>query len=85
VVLEVDMALGTSIFLIAVGAVLAFAVNVHTTGIDLNTVGYILFGIGIFGLLLSMFFWSSWGGWGPWRRQTTTTYEDSDRYQTTPR
>jgi hypothetical protein len=56
------MGIGVSIFLIAVGAVLAFAVNVHTSGVDLHAVGLILFAVGVVGALLSMMFWSSWGG-----------------------
>jgi hypothetical protein len=58
------MGIGVSIFLIAVGAILAFAVNVATKGIDLNTVGVILMLVGGIGLLLSLVFWSSWGGFG---------------------
>jgi hypothetical protein len=54
--------IGTSIFLIAVGAILAFAVNVHTSGIDLQTVGVILMLVGVIGVILSAIFWNSWGG-----------------------
>jgi hypothetical protein len=64
------MGIGVSIFLIAVGAILAFAVNVATEGIDLNMVGVILMIVGVIGLLLSLLFWSSWGGFGTWRRET---------------
>lgn len=64
------MGIGVSIFLIAVGAILAFAVNVATEGIDLNMVGVILMIVGVVGLLLSLLFWSSWGGFGTWRRET---------------
>jgi hypothetical protein len=64
------MGIGVSIFLIAVGAILAFAVNVATNGIDLNMVGVILMVVGGIGLLLSLIFWSSWGGLGAWRRDT---------------
>jgi Domain of unknown function (DUF6458) len=63
------MGLGVSIFLIAVGAILTWAVTLNTNGIDLNTVGVILMIVGILGLLLSLLFWSSWGGFG-WRRET---------------
>ena len=69
------MGLGVGIFLVAVGAVLAFAVNVDTTsaGVNLHTIGLILLGIGALGILLSMVFWSSWGGPSAFRRRTTTT------------
>lgn len=58
------MGLGTSIFLIAVGAILDFAVNWQARGVDLKTVGVILMIIGAIGLILSMLFWNSWGGFG---------------------
>jgi len=50
------MEYGTSIFLIAVGAILKFAVNATVSGISLQTVGVILMLVGALGLLLS-FFW----------------------------
>ena len=56
------MGLGVSIFLIAVGAILAFAVTADVSGVDVNTVGWILMIVGILGAVLSMLFWSSWGG-----------------------
>jgi len=56
------------LILIAVGAVLAFAVNVTTSGFDINTVGYILLIVGVVGALISLIFWSSWGGVGGRRR-----------------
>jgi hypothetical protein len=62
--------IGVSIFLIALGAILAFAVNAEVSGIDVQTVGWILLAVGIIGIVLSMIFWSSWGGWGGARRRT---------------
>jgi hypothetical protein len=62
------MGLGVSLFLIAVGAVLAFAVHVTTSGFNVNTVGFILLAVGALGALLSLMFWSSWGGVGGRRR-----------------
>lgn len=63
------MGIGVSIFLIAVGAVLAFAINIGTTsGVNLHTIGYILLAVGALGVLLSLVFWSSWGGPGGARR-----------------
>jgi hypothetical protein len=56
------MGLGTSIFLIAVGAILDFAVTVNTPGFNIHTVGVILMVVGVIGLVLSMIFWGSWGG-----------------------
>jgi hypothetical protein len=58
------MGVGVSLILIAGGAILAWAVDVSTSGFNLNTVGYILLIVGIIGLLLSLIFWSSWAGPG---------------------
>ena len=54
------MRLGGSLFLIAVGAVLAFAVNVNNThGFNVNTTGVILMIVGGAGLLFSLVFMST--------------------------
>jgi hypothetical protein len=50
------MGTGTSIFLIALGAILKFAVTATVSGISLATVGTILIVVGIIGLLISMVF-----------------------------
>ncbi len=49
------MGLGTSIFLIAVGAILKYAVTASVAGVKLHTVGLILMVVGGIGLLLSLF------------------------------
>ena len=54
------MGIGTSIFLIAVGAILKFAVTAHVSGIALATVGTILIIVGVIGLLISLFMLASW-------------------------
>ena len=54
------MELGTSLFLIAVGAILAFAVNADISGLDIAVVGWILMGVGVIGLVLSLLFLNSW-------------------------
>ena len=53
------MGIGGSIFLIAVGAILAFAVHVSLGAISINIVGYVLMAAGLVGLLLTLWFWSS--------------------------
>lgn len=58
------MGIGVGLILIAVGAILAWAVDVSTSGFNLNTIGYILLVVGIIGVLLSLIFWSSWAGPG---------------------
>ena len=50
------MGIGTSIFLIAVGAILKFAVTADISGIELATVGVILMVVGIVGLVISLLF-----------------------------
>jgi len=52
------MAIGTSLFLIAVGAILRFAVQDSIEEIDLTTVGLILMIVGILGLILGLFLMS---------------------------
>jgi hypothetical protein len=47
------MGIGVSIFLIAVGAILSFAVSVEGEGFNVNTIGYILMICGALGLLVS--------------------------------
>jgi hypothetical protein len=54
------MGIGTSLFLIAVGAILYFAVNADISGLEISTVGLILMVVGVIGLLISLFFLSSW-------------------------
>lgn len=63
------MGIGISVFLIAVGAILAFAVDVSTEGFNLNTIGVILMVVGAIGLLTSMFIF------GP--RARTTVVDDA--------
>jgi hypothetical protein len=49
------MTVASGLFLIAVGAILYFAVTAELAGIDLQTVGVILMVIGVIGLLLGLF------------------------------
>jgi hypothetical protein len=58
------MGLGTSLVLIAIGAILDFAVSVNTPGFNVHTVGVVLMVVGALGVLLSLVFWNSWGGFG---------------------
>ena len=67
------MSIGASIFLLVVGAILTFAVNVTAEGFNINTVGIILMVAGVVGLLLSLLFWSSFS---PYRRRTTAVYPE---------
>jgi hypothetical protein len=59
------MGIGTSIFVIAVGALMTFAVNVNNSnGFDINNAGIILMIIGAVGLIASVIIW------GPRTRRT---------------
>jgi Domain of unknown function (DUF6458) len=53
------MATSMSLFLIAVGAILAIAVNYQTQGVDINAVGVILMLVGGIGMLFSVLFLAS--------------------------
>lgn len=53
------MSIGASIFLIAVGAVLKWAVTASVSGVELSTVGTILMVVGIIGLIITLFMWST--------------------------
>jgi hypothetical protein len=65
------MGIGTSILLVAIGAILKFAVTASVSGIDLATVGVILMVVGIVGLVISLFLLSQAS-----RTRTTTVVRD---------
>ena len=58
------MGISVSLILIAIGAILTWAVTADVSGVDLQTVGVILMVVGAVGGLISLAFWSSWGGFG---------------------
>jgi hypothetical protein len=60
------MGIGFSIFLLAVGAILAFAVDATVAGLDISIVGWILMAAGTIGLVLTMVVLT------PRRRRTVT-------------
>jgi hypothetical protein len=70
------MGAGTSIVVIAAGAILRFAVSVTTSGFNIHTIGVILMVVGVAGLCLSIVFWSSWGGIGGGYRRTRRVTRD---------
>jgi hypothetical protein len=63
------MGVVVGLILIAVGAVLAFAVTKDPSGIDIDAVGWILLIVGFVSVLLDLLWWHSWTA-GPWRRTT---------------
>jgi hypothetical protein len=50
------MSLGFSLFLIAVGAILRFAVTATVAGVDIQTVGVILMVVGVIGFAVTLAF-----------------------------
>lgn len=74
------MPLGTSIFLIAVGAILRYAVTASTSGINLQTVGLILIIVGIVGVVLSLFWMITWSP----RRHERDRVVERDPYREPP-
>ena len=53
------MTIGASLLLIAVGAILKYAVTVHVNGLNLQTTGLILMIVGGLGLILGLYLWNS--------------------------
>ncbi|MFI2714643.1 DUF6458 family protein [Micromonospora sp. NPDC018662] len=68
------MGIGTSIFLIAVGAILTFALNANVGGVDLDVVGWILMAAGVLGLVMTTLVWGR-------RRQVVTTVDQPVEYR----
>ena len=60
------MGIGVSLILIAVGAILTWAVETSVSGLDITAVGVILMIVGLVGFVLSLAFWSTWWGPGYW-------------------
>ena len=60
------MRLGTAIVLLALGAILAFALRIDVSGVDLQVVGWILMIVGALGIVLELAIW------GPRQRRRVT-------------
>ena len=65
------MTIGASIFLIAVGAILRYAVDVTVQGVEIQTIGLILMIAGAAGLLIGLFLLTQSG-----RRRPEAAYDD---------
>ena len=75
------MGLGVSLILIAAGAILTRGINATVSGVNIDTIGWILMAVGAIGALLSLMFWSSF--WGPGyysNRRRTTVVDDGPGY-----
>ncbi|MEU7820752.1 DUF6458 family protein [Catellatospora sp. NPDC049133] len=66
------MGIGASLFLIALGAILTFALDVSISGLDLDVVGWILMVVGALGMVLTLTIWSS-------RRRPAVTTAPTER------
>lgn len=69
------MGIGFSVLLIAIGAILTFAVDVTVAGLDIRIVGWILMGAGVVGLLFTVFVLT------PRRRRSTSETRTVDGTQ----
>ncbi len=69
--MEPVVGIGASVFLLALGAILTFALNLRVGFLDLDVVGWILMAAGALGLIMSMIVWSN-------RRRTVVTREPTE-------
>ena len=69
------MGIGTSIFLIALGAILRWGVSDRIGGIDLSVIGLILLIVGVIGLVVSLLYANLWS-----RGRDRTVVHDRDPY-----
>jgi hypothetical protein len=63
------MGIGMSVFLLAVGAILTFALDLRVGFVDIDVVGWILMAAGVIGLVVTTMIW------GGRRREVVTTRE----------
>ncbi len=70
------MGLGTSLFLIAVGAILKFAVTATAHGVNINTIGLILMIVGVVGLIITLFWMTMYADR---RRQAVAPVHERER------
>ena len=83
------MGIPVSLFVLAIGAILAFAVTGHSNAVNIHAVGWILMAAGLVGLLLSLVMWDTWAGGGYWRSgpgpRTRDPYDAPTRVGRAPR
>ena len=78
--MKFEVSLGTSLFLIALGAILRFAVSVSTHGFSIHTIGVILMVVGVAGLIISLLWMMVWRE----RRVARPGYADRRDYVDAP-
>jgi hypothetical protein len=69
------MPLGSSLFLIAIGAILRYAISTGVSGVSLPTIGLILMIVGIVGMVLSLLYMFAWS---PGRRSVVHEHIERD-------
>lgn len=84
------MGIGASVFLIAVGAILTFALDVHISGVNIAVVGVILMLVGLVGFIATFALYGNRRWWGgdrvvrerevPVERARERDYRDRDMY-----
>ncbi len=67
------MGTGVGLVLLAIGAILRFAVSVTTDGLNIHTIGVILMIVGAIGVVASLVAWNSWAGPGRYRSRRVVT------------
>jgi hypothetical protein len=77
--------ISASVFLIAIGAILAFAVTATVEGLDVVTVGWILMAVGVVGVIVSLLSWETWGGFGRSTYRRRVVVDDDPVYAGTRR
>jgi len=75
----IRMTIGSSILLIAVGAILKYAVTAHVSGFDIQTAGLVLLLLGILGLILSLLYTFMWSDQAQRRRRDYADYDAHTR------
>jgi len=73
------MGFGIGLLMTAAGAILIWAVNVSSSTVNVHAVGWVLFVLGLVGMLLSLVFWSSWAGPGYFSGRRRTVVDDDGR------
>jgi hypothetical protein len=70
------MGITVSMFMIAAGAIMRFAVTAQAKGWNVHTTGMVLMVVGAIAAVLSIAYWASWGGFGRFGGRTGTRATD---------
>lgn len=70
------MGVAASLVVVAIGAILRFAVTAQTSSFDIHVVGVILMALGAVGFVVSVVYWAT-GGWPGFGYRTRRVYDDA--------